>query len=637
MRLETWVSVNNSTASPLLASGTFEGEFEDCTGFMAVMIASKSDRDGTIYADFSPDGINVDSTLSFQCHAGIPELHRLTIGRRYCRIRYVNSAADQSYLRLQTTYGYFYPLSSPLNASITSDADAITARAIITGQTDSGAYVAQNMTPEGHSEVAIHSPRLPFGSVHTESLRPEFQTDAVYGVKTNQVTATSVLSGSATTSDSSFVCSTGTTVAAFGSIQSRKRLRYRSGQGVVGRFTARFTGGVAQSILVAGLGHAEDGVYIGYNGTQFGILYSQRGVREVQTLTITTASSTTENITVTLANTNFSVPVTNSANIQRTVYEISTFTYTGWKAEAVGATVVFIRDSVGNASGTFSISGTTVVGTFAETKAGVAATEEWIYQADFNGDPLDGTGNSGFTIDPTKGNVFQIGIQYLGNGAITFKVETVAEDNNNPEFVTFHTIKLPNTLTKTSFGNPSFPFTMAAYSAGSTTNVSVACGSFAGFIEGPKILHGNRFSYFNQSTAVTALAYRALFTVRNTRYYSGRSNQAVINLISISAAVKHTQPVTIYVIRNATLVGNPNFSQYSTESCSYYDQTATTCTFSTNDQIIWSGQVGETGNIQTAFADEITIQPGESMTVAAIASTGTPAYVLATLNTREDQ
>lgn len=637
MRLETWVSVNNSSNVPLGANGTFTGVFEDCSGFMAVMVASKSDQDGTMYADFSPDGVNIDSTLSFDCHANIPELHRLTIGRKYCRIRYVNGSSAQGFLRMQTTYGYFYPLTSPLNAAITSDADASTTRAVITGQTDSGRYVAQNMTVEGHSEVAIHDPRLPFGSIHTESIRPEFQTDAVYGVKTNQVTPSTFLSGTATASNSSFVCSTGTTIFGFGTIQSRKRLRYRAGQGVIGRFAGRFNAGVANSIVVAGIGHAEDGIFIGYNGTQFGILYSNRGVRETQTLTVTTGSSTTENVTVTLNGTAFSVPVTNSGNIQRTVYEISNFTYTGWKAEPIGATVVFVRDSVGNAAGAFTLSGTTVVGTFAETKAGAAATEVWTYQANFNGDTLDGNGNSGYTIDPSKGNVYQIGVQYLGSGTIKFQVETVAEDNNNPEFVTFHTIKIPNTITTTSFGNPSFPFTMAAYSAGSTTDVSVQVGSFAGFIEGQKILHGNRLSYFNQSTAVTAAAYRALFTVRNTRFYSSRSNQAIINLVSFSGAVKHTQPVTLYIIRNATLVGNPNFSRYSTESCSTYDQTATTCTFATNDQVVWSGQVGETGNFNISFADEITLQPGESFTVAAIASTGTPSYVLATLNTREDQ
>ena len=36
-------------------------------------------------------------------------------------------------------------------------------------------------------------------------------------------------------------------------------------------------------------------------------------------------------------------------------------------------------------------------------------------------------------------------------------------------------------------------------------------------------------------------------------------------------------------------------------------------------------------------SEHIAIQPGETFTLAAIATTGTPAFVSASLNTREDQ
>jgi len=101
--------------------------------------------------------------------------------------------------------------------------------------------------------------------------------------------------------------------------------------------------------------------------------------------------------------------------------------------------------------------------------------------------------------------------------------------------------------------------------------------------------------------------------------------------------MKHTNPCTIYIFRNATLNGNPVFNQYATNSVSYYDSAATTCTIATNDQIIWSGSLGDTGNFEFQFGDSITIQPGEMITVAAKASSGTPAFVIASVNTREDQ
>lgn len=513
---------------------------------------------------------------------------------------------------------------------------------LIAGELDNRDPKRLSCTDEGHLEVAVHSPRLPFGAVNTENLTPIFQTDAVYGLNSNQVAYGSTGSGQVTNGDSLFVCSTGTTVNSQAQLQSRKRLRYRPGQGVIGRFAGIFSTPAASSYQVIGLGHAEDGFYFGYKGTDFGILYNNRGVREVQTLTITTASSTTENITIKLAGTAYTVAVTNSGNIQRTVWEISQGTYAGWKAMPSGATVIFLADSVGDKTGLFEITtASTAVGTFAETKAGVAATEIFVKQTDWNGDKLNGFGASGITLNTQKGNVYQISIQYLGFGAISFQVEACGTNKNNADFINVHTLKLPNTLTTTSVGNPAFPFTMAVYSAGSTTDLQVKVGSFAGFIEGQKKLHGNRLSYFNQLTTVGAANYHALFTIYNSLYYGGRSNQSVINLLSVSGALKHTSPTIFYLIKNGSLVGNPNFAQYTAASCSWVDSSATTVTFSNNDQLLWTGHLGDTGEIDHHFSqpglEELTIQPGEWFTLAAKASTGTPAYVTGSINTREDQ
>lgn len=510
-------------------------------------------------------------------------------------------------------------------------------RSLITGLKDNGKFGIAAMTQENHLEVAIHSPRLPFGSIHAERMTPIFQTDSVYGLNLGQVNYGSSLSGAVAGADSFFSISTGTTIYSQAYLQSRKRLRYRSGQGVIGRFTALYTSPVTSSYQVVGFGHAEDGVYFGYKDLEFGILWSSRGKREVQTLTITTASTTAQNVTVTLNGVAFTVAVTNSANIQRTVYEISQGIFTGWKAAARGATIIFVADAVGNKAGAFSLTATTAIGTFAETQAGQATTEVFIPQTDWNGDKLDGTGSSEITADWTKGNVFQIDIQYLGFGVIVFKVETATNNSNNAEFVTVHTIKNPNTRILSNFGNPSFPFSMAVYSTGSTTNLTVKCASFAGFIEGEKFTHGNRFTYTNTLTNVGASNFHALFTFRNLYYYGNRVSQAVVNLLSITAAIKHTSPVIIYLIKNATLLGNPNFTNYSSTSCTMWDTASTTCTYSDNNQVVWSGSLGETGQISFEFADEITLQPGESLTVAAKSTTGTPSYVVAAINTREAQ
>lgn len=528
---------------------------------------------------------------------------------------------------------------------------------VLRATTDDGTVIAVPATAEGHLEVAIHSPRTPFGALHTESLTPEFQVDAVYGINPREVTTTTghavtagaANSGTNTGTNNLFKCSTGTTQYSFATIQSRKRLRYRAGQGVVGRFTALWSAPAALSTVVAGFGTAESGFYFGYNGTSFGILHSTGNFREVQTLTITTASTATNDYNVQLDGVTTNITATNNGSTVKTAYEISKGVYPGWEASQVGSTVVFLAASTGNKAGAFSIAqsgaGTPTAGSFVETTAGSSTADTWIAQTAWNGDKLDGTGASGVTLDTTLGNVFQIDIQYLGFGGVVFKVE-VCPDGNNPDFVTVHTIAAPNTRTSVTINQPSFPFTMAAYSGGSVTDVSVSCGSFAGFLEGQKILTGPRMTPFVETSGFvgsTAATYYPLFTIRNelTHTHNGgvssRSNQSLVYLLSISCAHDDLTPVTFYLIRNATLLGTPNFTRFDIESCIYWDKAATTCSYTNNSAVQFAYTLGQSTGGAFAFTDEVSIQPGETYTLAARAVTGTATYVNASLNTREDQ
>ena len=508
-------------------------------------------------------------------------------------------------------------------------------------ENDNGATVPVKGTVEGHVEVAIHDPRLPFGSVHTERLSPIFQVDAVYGIPTGDTTVTTATSGGVTGTNNLFTCATGTTVGAFGALQSKKRLRYRPGQGVVARFAGLYSAPAARSIVIAGIGTGESGYYFGYYDVagsvpEFGILYSTGGVREIRTLTITTKSSTAENAVVTLNDVAFNVAVTNGASTAQTAYELSLGTYTGWTCYSLGATVVFLSADVGAKSGAFSVAGTTIVGSFATTLAGVAVTNLFIPQSEWNGDPCNGRGDTGYTLNPQKGNVYQIGVAYLGFGAVTFSVMMTFDGGNNASWATVHTIKHPNSRITPHMSNPSFPFTMAAYSAGSTTDVSVSVGSFAGFIEGEKVNTGGRFAYTALSTAVDAASYRALLTVRNKATYGGRASQAVLNIKSFGGAMEGSNPATLFLIRNGTLAGAPNFADWSSTSCTAVDTAATTVSFTDNNQVLMAVPIGKNGNFTLSPSDEVTLQPNETLTLAARSTFGAPSYVTGSLNTRED-
>lgn len=635
-------STLNSTSAILTNGSTWTGTSEDVSNYSSVLVAAKSDVAGMLYMQFSPDNVNWDSSLSFAVDANVNEVHRLTITRKYYRVSYTNnSGANQTYFRLQTLLGSQQALTSALNSSVSSDADSLVTRSVLMGQQGNGNYAFVPVDEHGHIEVSIHGPLLPFGSIHTEKLNPVFQTDAVYGINSLQTKTTTTGSGAVTGSDNLFTCSTGTTIYSSGTLQSRRRLRYRPGQGIVGRYTLKFGTPTANSLLGGGLGSSESGYYFGYNGTVFGILHVTGGKREIQTLTITTASTSTADVQVTLNGVSYTVTgITNSGSTLRTAYEISLGVFAGWDAEVIGSTVVFVSGSTGDKVGAFSVAqsgaGTPVAGSFVETLAGVASTDTWYPQTTWD-DPCDGTGASGFILDHSKGNVYQIGIQYLGFGAVTFGIETNNASSNNPSITNVHTLKFANTRTTTHISQPSLPFTMFAYSAGSTTDVSVSCASYSGFVEGEIKPIGGRFTYEDSSVAVSTGAYYALMTIRNDRVYKNRANQSVVNLISFGGAHDDATPVIMYLLKNATLLGTPNFQQWSDSSCTYVDTAATTVTITDNKQLITSIPVGQAGSIIVDFSDAITLQPGETVTLAAKAVTGTSTFTIMTLNTREDQ
>lgn len=122
-------SESNSTTTALSAGATYTGTAEHNT-YCDVMVSVKTDQNGTLYMDFSPDGTNWDSTLSFKYDTNrINAPHILVKGNRWYRTRFTNdSASAQTYLRLQTDFGTFQKLTAPINGTLSENYDAIVAR-----------------------------------------------------------------------------------------------------------------------------------------------------------------------------------------------------------------------------------------------------------------------------------------------------------------------------------------------------------------------------------------------------------------------------------------------------------------------------------------------------------------------------
>lgn len=124
------VSSLNSSTTPLNAGATFTGQWEDVTLYESIIIAVKTDQNGTFTIEYSPDGTNIDSTLTRYYRTNqIEAPHRFTNTRRYVRVRFTNtSATNQTLFRLQVTLNSAIELNIPTDSTMAQDFDAISVR-----------------------------------------------------------------------------------------------------------------------------------------------------------------------------------------------------------------------------------------------------------------------------------------------------------------------------------------------------------------------------------------------------------------------------------------------------------------------------------------------------------------------------
>lgn len=128
---ENEVDHYNSTNVALASGATFTGVARRAIYWNALLVSLKTDKEGTLFVDFSSNGSDWDSTISYEVNINVNEVHRVTITREYYRVRFTNNAStSQTFFRLTSINGSHTQLSAPLNQSIGNDADAIVVRAI---------------------------------------------------------------------------------------------------------------------------------------------------------------------------------------------------------------------------------------------------------------------------------------------------------------------------------------------------------------------------------------------------------------------------------------------------------------------------------------------------------------------------
>jgi hypothetical protein len=407
-----------------------------------------------------------------------------------------------------------------------------------------------------------------FGEPYGITITPVLQADAIYGITTEVVqTYTSGSGSSANSNLQIYKVETGNTVGGYGVLRSKRFLRYRPGQGALSRFTAAFSNGVSQSTQRAGLFNQENAIMFGYNGTDFGVMRATGGKAEIRQLTINSISSGSQTITVTLNDTAYTVTGVNTANTTQAAVAIANRVggFDGYLIDQVDNTIVFLAPGTSPQTGTFSATGSgTFSGSFARLQAGIAQTENWTKQENWNVDTLGANTQlnpSGMTLNKDNLNVYQIQFRWLGAGQISYAVE----DSNTGNMIHVHKEHYVGTNTAPHLANPSFKIGYVAYSTGSTTNLAVTGASMFGAIEGTIFQNElNRSTSVSKTTLGSGTVWH-LMTIRNPYVTNGKSgalngnyvlNAKEVILKDISIGVQGNDPGIVYIFYEPTSFSN---------------------------------------------------------------------------------
>jgi hypothetical protein len=312
---------------------------------------------------------------------------------------------------------------------------------------------------------------------------------------------------------------------------TRKPLRYRPGQGASCKFTAIFDTPSDNTAQWAGVGNMVSGYFVGYNtSSQFGFLRRTGGMVPVNTLTVTTAVSTTSDITVTVDGLDF---VMNAADTLSTTSKLAAFiagqdyTTANFNAEQFGSSVKFVgtRLTVGTNGWAFAAgsSGSAAAFPGSMTTVGVAVTDNFTPQTEWNGDRGDLKGNSRVMLQPDKGIVYQINWQWHGFGGITLSMNIPERPR---QFIQLHEVEYPNRFTVPSITAPDVSLMAIAESTTGAVSKTVKSASASLFNEGNIRSFGPHFATTNRHDDVDDnQTNNVILRIRNPCVYNDIASQ----------------------------------------------------------------------------------------------------------------
>ena len=449
---------NSTTLTSITGGEIFQGTGVDVTQYgtasISVWTPFGESTAGTLTVEISRDGVNYGGPTR-RCEASdTSQPHMWTIAEQYFRIKYeVDTAQTASSLVIQTQFSVNRPiqLAHQLDEIPINEHEAVLVKAVLTGEKPGANSIYDFVHISHDSKLEVNNPTTAFGELRVANSTPIVQAMFPYSTINSRIWNSTLSGSSIISAESSVVSVSAGSSASSATLESRKRLHYRPGQGALVRFTGIFSTPKHGSTQEIGIGDSTDGLFFCTSGDQYGVNRRRGG---------------TDNITL---------------------------------------------------------------------------------QSDWNVDAASGL-NVLPLINFELGNVFEIQYQWLGFGAMTFKLE----DPTTGDYIPVHRISFANENTLPSLFNPTLPLRIYTANTTNTTPIVLKSSSMAAFIEGEIVNTGPRNSAQNTVAAAGATKVFGI-AIQNKSTYSSIDNRVPIELDNLFIVNENNRAAVVDIYRNIDL------------------------------------------------------------------------------------
>lgn len=404
-----------------------------------------------------------------------------------------------------------------------------------------------------------------FGTPLVTTLVPAIQINSYEGIKERETQVYTGGGGTVAENDTDIDVSSTSTVGSYAVYRSERFIPYRSGQSCVSRSLSKFSTPALLTQQRVGVANQEAGYYVGYNGANdaagnyddIKFLHTFGGRAEVWSLTVTGTASANQTITLTLNSTVYNIAVLSGDTAITIATKIAqTVNDSAWLANAADNVVKLLSGSLGDLTGTFSVTSTGNV-TFSLVQAinGVAGTDEW------HGITLP----AGY--DPTSYNTWQF--RYAWSGVELYLLDPLT---NQMILILHHGLADDGML---PVRKPSFKTTAVAYNTGGSTPVTVSVAYMFGAVEGEEYITKYTNGGGVTKASLASGTYHHILSIQNPFVADNNLlNFRSITFLDLTAAVQANDPVELYIVFNPALVGG-TFNWTQVPNRLYQQSTAT--------------------------------------------------------------